>query len=609
MKKIVFLISVLSMVLFLGDYPQVYAQDNQSEIIKEMIDEEENYVNLIINEDNGCIFIENDVFCMETEFKNFYLKESAICYKTLMLDCDDDSFEFLGLDFKNEVLKYVVNYEGKYYFSRINFTEISCSMDLNVQFVYETLLQSSTISYLSDFETYNNLEEKAYMALGCFGIDEVVEETTDLKSNYYSTESTDDLYTDFVFEYIISPSLLTTEGLNYGKTSDLNNTESYLYIVDTKYDDFLAGYLSKIKIWKVNHTTYPLKDDNETRPSNLVLDVGIENEYDLLVVERNDDREVSYANSGSTFVPLKEMSFNFNITQFAYITKCGVLFENEEIGSNSFLSEVNLLLGKFVPFYEVVLGLIESADELSDSFNQISFDAMTNKFNFINDDESLRQVGFKLTNTDVGTGIFDDIFLHSLSFKQQMIIFGVPSNTIDAFIQFQVIPLYHPNSIVKYTCKSSVSSNCKCECDFQYTNCYSSVHLMTCSICNCSYYNSHTYSYEIDVVKGGHIASCGLCDYSVYEDHNLRLENNMEYCTKCDYSISLGLRYISNGDGRTHTRISDTGSRVENCVGIINETGNICCTKCGQVLNTGSGGIIRPNKKEEIAVLLKKEEK
>jgi hypothetical protein len=106
---------------------------------------------------------------------------------------------------------------------------------------------------------------------------------------------------------------------------------------------------------------------------------------------------------------------------------------------------------------------------------------------------------------------------------------------------------------------------------------------------------------------GGHIASCGLCDYSVYEAHNLRLENNTEYCTKCDYSISLGLRYISNGDGRTHTRISDTGSRVENCVGIINETGNICCTKCGQVLNTGSGGIIRPNKKEEIAVLLKKE--
>lgn len=301
---------------------------------------------------------------------------------------------------------------------------------------------------------------------------------------------------------------------------------------------------------------------------------------------------------------MNSISFDLGTTNFTYISKYKIGYISEKDDDvPTYLTTADILLGMFVPYYEAVSSIVENVDNFSDYNQQVTFDNTMKEFNIANGNNNLRQVGFDLSDSDVGTGIFSNEYLHNYSFYQNFQISGLPNYDIDVNMQIKIVPLYYQEEICDFYWDMSIRNNYNCNHSHRYGNYETTLHTVYCDTCGFSFYESHNFSYE-NLGENGHLTSCDDCSYSVTENHALRLTSDTEYCSKCDYFCSLQVRYISNGDGKTHTKKTGSTSRIENCIGFGGGPGEIYCAKCGQKLNTSIDGIIMSNENDELVLYI-----
>lgn len=243
---------------------------------------------------------------------------------------------------------------------------------------------------------------------------------------------------------------------------------------------------------------------------------------------------------------------------------------------------------------------------MSDYDQQVSFDSAVSEFNISSGEENLRQIGFELSNSDVGSGIFNNKYLHNYSFFQDITVSGVPDYYIDLNMRLEIVPLYYQDTTFTYLWEMEIKNNYSCNHTLRYTKQGTTIHAVNCDYCNYSYYESHENSY-VNLNEQGHMAQCNYCNYSSTEEHSIETTSNTQFCLKCDYSEELVVIYISNGDGKTHTKKSIAGSKIENCISLNGGTGVLKCAKCGQEMDKGlGGGLIMSVSKDNSKILADK---
>ena len=93
---------------------------------------ENNYIDFNLDID-GCfgeVNIKNDYFDICYEFECYYLSSAAISYNTIILESNDLSVEYLGLDFEENCFNYIVKYDNTFLYSSIEFSDLSCEINL-----------------------------------------------------------------------------------------------------------------------------------------------------------------------------------------------------------------------------------------------------------------------------------------------------------------------------------------------------------------------------------------------------------------------------------------------------------------------------------------------
>ena len=199
----------------------------------------------------------------------------------------------------------------------------------------------------------------------------------------------------------------------------------------------------------------------------------------------------------------------------------------------------------------------------------------------ITDEENLKEVGFAVSDYDLGTGIFNDEYLHNYSFYQDATISLVPTYSIYVDMEIEIVPLYNQNITCCYYSTLEISNNYNCNHVITYEDGGGNVHIVSCDLCGYYYYEDHD-SYCINQGEVGHNLCCAYCDNYLLEPHSLRISNGGNQCINCSYFEQTTISYISNNDGVTHRIQSGTITETDFCFGLVASDGNVYCVMCGQ---------------------------
>lgn len=603
----------LLVAIFLSKASNVFSKEinaqeiNENETSIEKINVDVNSIFLDITNNTGIINIENDFFKINASFTSYYLEDSAVSYNSIILECDNPKIKYMSLDFENQTLKYIVIVDNVHYCSVIEFNRLFCSIDLFDENIQNETIQLSSLRYTDNKEKYIFLEDSTLFSYFCFKTQKNINARN--SKSFLEFDLTGDSeeveLAEMLVEYVLEEGVLTTIGLHYGKKYDADNKLSNIYIVDTKNDGSEDIYLSRIKIMEIAYKTL----ESNPNSSEKMIDIKILKSYEFFIVGDSNSRKVAFVSQGSAAVPLKSIAFNFTTSNYTYISKykVGYTFEDGDSAS-AWLTTADFLLGKFTPYYEGVKSLINGIDSIVDRKQEVSFDNKMEEFNIVNGTESMRSIGFKVTDEDVGKGIFNDRHLHQYSFFQIITVSGLPHYNIDSFMEIQIVPFYNAEQVLTYSWDMKIMNDINCNHAPQYEDKCSEIHLKSCNLCGYSYYDEHTNGIYENQTEYMHITKCIYCYHSSLEEHVLRFTITDEYCLNCDFSQKLTVNYISSGDGKTHIRKTKAGSTIENCLGLDNGSGNTFCTKCGQKLKNGFGGgvLMSKSKDDELVMCLEK---
>ena len=569
-KKISVILIMFLFIYFLVEV-NVFGVETQEDKNDDYIWIEENVIEIEKNVRTNEIRIKNGVFNINSRFQSYTLSGSAICRNLLLFQCDDERIKHLSIDIEKDIMRFIIEYDAKRYCSKIKISEIIFINDDKLIKNSYQFIGSEKISCMYDFEKYKNLEESSYIAYICFDdlLNNSEKESYSLRDNTYtftggSVEAKEIGYEmiNEIFDY----SLLSTSGLHYG-TVNSNNGIKYIYIVDSSL--YIGNkYISKVKIWEVTfdyvNTIYSSLDVN--------VDLNIVKLYDAFIEGSATEGKITLAEEGYTYVPMKSISSIMSVDNYSYISKYKIGYTNEEVSYPSYINGINNLLGRFVPYYQKITSVVNKVNNLMDNENQISFDNYLSEFEFISNEDNLKEIGFLVTNSDVGSGIFNDEYLHNYSFYQDITITEVPNYLIDVNAEIQIVLLYEPNETLVFRSNIKVENNYNC---------------------------NHTLIYESDN-SNVHKVNCNHCMYSYYDEHDLEIITNGNKCFDCGYFENTIFSYVSNNDGKSHTLYSGSICKREFCMGAVGEDGYFYCIKCGQNVNgIGFNSIISHIKDDE----------
>lgn len=586
--KVLFL--MVTMMIF-SNQINSYAQENSMESSSnEKVNIVNNCVILDINDSNGTIKIENDYFSIESNFNSYILDGFAISYNKLILDCEDEKIFYLGLDFENNSLNYIAIIDEIYYYSSINFSDITCLVDLSSENVYNYLIQSAINTF--DNDKYELIVDSATSAYVCFNF--LRDSTFAINSRSanvgYSLTGDDDITEGRMNAWIdagyINSNLFVTEGLHYGQFSSEGDNILRIYIIETEYNDFWKEYFSFVKIWKLIWDVTPQSDK-----STKMVDLEFLTEIDIFIRGNESSGEFSTPTSGSSYVPIKSILVNFTTTNLAYINRYKFGYDiGDEIETPAYLSNVDNLLAKAVPYYEAVTtavnGVINTVNNVVDAIEKMNFDNVTSDFSIENGDETTRNIGFELENTDIGNSIFSDQYLHNYSFTQLITVKNLPSYNISNYIYVKIVPLNNQSTNCSYSWNKTLKNNSSCSHQQNYVSSYDNIHIVSCTSCDYSFTECHDKSYE-NCGDSGHLVECAKCDYSSTKEHDLIIVTDGNSCSNCSYFVETIKMYVSNRDGMTHKVLSGGLTKNEACFGTAEMGGSeIRCIKCNQLLGT-----------------------
>ena len=251
----------------------------------------------------------------------------------------------------------------------------------------------------------------------------------------------------------------------------------------------------------------------------------------------------------------------------------------------------------FAPYYKKITSITSMVNNFADYLNQSHFDQQLEGYTFISDEYNLKEVGFLVSDSDLGTGIFNDEYLHNYSFYQDITISKVPNYLININAEIKIVLLDNQDQTLTFKSNIEAKNNYNCTHTLIYDNDNSDIHLVNCNNCLYSYHDCHEKLYE-NQENLGHKVCCEYCNLNILEPHNLSIVSGGNRCLDCDFFESTTFSYTSNNDGKSHMLHSGSISKKEICMGIEGTDGNFYCAKCGQNINGISFNSIIPYKKD-----------
>ena len=576
MNKKIFIVIISFFLIFLSKVNSLLCLENvEQESINILVDD--TYLELSYN----TVVIKSQYYEITTFFSSYSLEKSAISKNLILLQCDNQNVKHLSIDLKERSIKCLISLKNKNYFSEISFDNIEYLRNLDSEIEILKLFKTSDLTYDVDLQKYKILEDSVYIVYAYFKSLEYennkINEYMPRTYTYTFTGDTSDEVEDGyeMINEVFLPPLLYTPGLYYDSVSNDNGLK-YIYIVETEQISE-NQYISKVKVWETvfdaTNTIYSSSDVN--------VDLNITKLYDAFIVGNATSGDITFADEGYTYIPIKSILSKMSVSDYAYISKYRISCKSDEISMPSYFQDISNIIGTFSSIYERVASTIETTNNIIDHANQISFNSYLSQFEFTSDEENLKEVGFAVSDYDLGTGIFNDEYLHNYSFYQDATISLVPTYSIYVDMEIEIVPLYNQNITCCYYSTLEISNNYNCNHVITYEDGEGNVHIVSCDLCGYYYYEDHD-SYCINQGEVGHNLCCAYCDNYLLEPHSLRISNGGNQCINCSYFEQTTISYISNNDGVTHRIQSGTITETDFCFGLVASDGNVYCVMCGQ---------------------------
>ena len=591
--KIVTLIMLVFIVSIINFNQKIFAEEkNYNNDTLEKIYVNENKINIQIDSSGGTIDITNQYFNINTNFNLYTIKGFAIAKNTVILDCEDSCVMYLGLNFKTNKLNYIIKSGNIYYYSSNIFRSLISSFDFNDENAKKELLYSNQISYEDDNDKNIHLRKAAVSAFICFNI---FHESNFSKSAMYSNSNYEltgdslainDLYF-FIDSGFFNVNQFVTEGVSYNVIYDIDGKISYIYAIDTAFEEPWNVFASSIKIWEVSYHVF-------VTSTNTGVTLNFSPYKEFYLVSDEFSGIVTACDEGESNFGLEDISFVFTTTEFSYISQYSIVSINQgNYETPSVLSFVDNLFVKFIPKYQHFSQILHMFDSGTNYINQIFFDNDTQKFCIYEDEETTRCIGFKLSSDDIDSSIFNEKWLYNYSFYQTLVLCDVPNYDINAYlrININIFTSYYDEISLTYLCNMSINNGRNCNHQKTSTHLTGEIYSVSCNLCNYSFKEIHNFLYEnYDSIN--HVIKCEKCDCYYYENHQFKNITGGKECEKCGYFISTHTHtysYLSCGDKKQHLKSCVCGFLMrENCIGISNGS-KFICGKCGQELLINDG--------------------
>lgn len=544
-----------------------------------------NEVDLEINGNTGEVNIKNNYFNSSYQFECYYLSGAAISYNTIILDSNNSSAEYLGLDFEDNCFNYIVKINDSFLYSSIEFSNLSCDIDLYNTFVKDELINDSIINHSDSPEQYISLKDMAQRAYSFFKVSR--------NTSNINTRSLQDVNITGNGAFYISPLIetgtldtaeLTTVGISYGMIVSYFNQDQKvdkLYALNTTYDALWDEYYTYMKIWIVTYSN-SLNNNGE-----VTFTVNIIDDCDVLIIWNDNNIEASTAATGYAFFEIENVKFFLLTCEYSYINEFETQFTYEKSDDTiGYLSYIDKLVAAFYDKTAYVYAGLQIIDNIYDHFNQIQYDSSGKKFAIADGNENARMVGFNLNKDDVESGFFIEQKIESYTYKMVYGLSDVTTDTPNLNMNFEIVPLIDTSQTLTYNWNyNSTGKVCNHQKSYTYIN--SDKHIEACQVCHYKYYQVHSISYT-NLGESGHSINCNLC--SKTESHSLVFDANRAYCSDCDYVHTHSYSYAYYNSTYHYVTCSCGYHFLEEHFfglplnGLSNETYAIIgklCTRCG----------------------------